>query len=90
MRDFFINTFEVLVGVIVVLMCIGVVVGAGIVTFAGNSMGPDMPGGPLMGAAILLGGAIYVIFIAGFMYLGLGIYQNTKRTAEAIERLSAR
>ncbi len=91
MRDFFINTFEVLVGVIVVLMCIGVVVFAGIAAFGGgNMMGPGSPSGPLVGLGILIGGAIYVIFIAGLMYMGLGIYQNTKRTAEAVERMATR
>ncbi|WP_372840894.1 hypothetical protein [Phaeovulum sp.] len=91
MRDFFINTFEILVGVIVVLLCIGIVAFAGITAFGGNEMmGPGAPSGPLMGLGILIGGAIYVIFIAGLMYMGLGIYQNTKRTAEAVEKLVTR
>ena len=91
MRDFFINTFEILVGVIVVLLCIGVVVAAGVVAFGGgNMMGPGSPSGPIAGLLLLIGGAIYVIFIAGLMYMGLGIYQNTKRTAEAVEKLVTR
>lgn len=95
MRDFFINTFEILVGVIVVLLCIGVVVFAGVVAFGsggdmGQGMGPAGMSGPLAGLAVLIGGAIYVIFIAGLMYIGLGIYQNTKRTAEAVEKLVTR
>jgi len=92
--SFFINTFEVLVGVIVVLLCIAVVVFAGVVAFGGGSMGQGMgPGGmsgPLAGLAVLVGGAIYVVFIGGFMYMGLGIYQNTKRTADAVEKLVTR
>jgi hypothetical protein len=31
-----------------------------------------------------------VILIAGSLYLALGIYNNTKRTAEAIERLASK
>ena len=89
MRDFFINSFEKLVGVIVVLLAIFVVVAAGMSAFGGGGMG-GMRGSPLMGLAILIGGAIYVIFIGGLMYMGLGIYQNTRRTAEAVEKLAAR
>ena len=91
MRDFFIRAFEVLVGIIVVLLCIGVAVAAGIAAFGGpGMMGQGAPSGPLVGLGILIGGAIYVVFIRGLMYLGLGIYQNTRRTAEAVERLEAR
>jgi hypothetical protein len=91
MRDLFINSFEILVGVIVVLLGIAVVVGGAATAFgAGGMMGPDAPSGPLMGLGILIGGAIYVIFVGGLMYLGLGIYQNTKRTAVAMEKLAAR
>lgn len=91
MRDLFINSFEILVGVIVVLLGIAVVAGGAATAFgAAGMMGPDAPSGPLMGLAILIGGAIYVIFVGGLMYLGLGIYQNTKRTAVAMEKMAAR
>ncbi|MFD2440119.1 hypothetical protein ACFSS8_08560 [Paracoccus kondratievae] len=39
---------------------------------------------------VWIAGTIYLILIGGMVYLGLGIYNNTKRTAEAIERLSQR
>ena len=91
MRDFFINSFEILVGVIVVLLSLGVLVFAAMAAFGGGTgMGMGGQSGPLMGLAILIGGAIYVIFIGGLMYMGLGIYQNTKRTAAAVEKLAAR
>ena len=48
--------------------------------------GQHMGGGPLAGLLILVIGAIYILFVGGFMYLGLGIYHNTKRTAEALEK----
>ena len=89
MRDFFINSFEMLVGVIVVLLSLGVLVSAAMAAFGGG-MGMGGQSGLLMGLAILIGGAIYVIFIGGLMYMGLGIYQNTKRTAAAVEKLAAR
>lgn len=84
MRDFFIRSLEKLVGVVVVLLAIGVVVGAVAVLLAEPA--PGQPGGVLGALAILIGGGIYVIFIGGFMYLGIGIYQNTKRMAEALDR----
>lgn len=88
MREFFIGGFEILVGVIVVLLSIAVVVAAGAVAFGAG--GPQMQGGPLVGLAVLLGGAVYVIFLGGILYMGLGIYQNTKRTAAAVEKLANR
>lgn len=86
MRDFFINSFEKLVGVIIILLSLGVVIG-GIVTMFGG-MGPAGRGGFLPGLAVLIAGGVYIIFIGGVMYLGLGIYQNTKATAEAVQRLA--
>jgi hypothetical protein len=77
MRDFFIGTFEKLVSVIVVLMGLGVVLG---------SFAAWADGGFLAFIAVLIGGAIYTILMGGFMYLGLGIYHNTQRTADALER----
>ena len=89
MRDFFINSFEILVNVVVVLLAIGVVVFAGMAAFSGG-MGPGGASGPLAGLGILIGGGIYVVFIGGLLYMGLGIYQNTKRTADAVEKLAAK
>jgi len=87
MRDFFIRSLEIVINVVVVLALIAIVAIAGMVAFGGGrGMGPMGFGGPLAGLMILIGGILYLIIVAGFMYLGLGIYQNTKRTAEAIER----
>lgn len=80
MRKFFIGSFEVLITVLVVLMCIGVVISALVTMTSG--------GGFLAGLGILLAGGFYVILTAGMMYMFLGIHENTKRTAEAIERMS--
>ena len=46
--------------------------------------------GALAALAILIGGSIYAILMGGMMYLFLGVYHNTKRTAEAIEELAKR
>ncbi len=90
MRDFFINWFEKLVGVVVILLAILVFVG-GLGTMFGSGMGPMGQGGGLLaGLAVWIVGGIYVIFVGGIMYLGLGIYQNTKATAEAVSRLADR
>ena len=86
MRDFFINSLEILVGVFVVLLGLAVLAFAAMVAFGGG-MGPGGASGPLAGVGILIGGALYVIFIGGFMYMCIGIYQNTKRSAEALEKL---
>jgi hypothetical protein len=95
MRDFFINGFEILLGIILVLMIIAVVAFAGVAAFDGGSdsvimNGQPLPGGPVVGAVILVAGLIYVLFVGGLMYLGLGIYQNTKRTAAAMERMAGK
>ena len=56
MRDFFINSLEVLVGIIVVLLCLAVLGAAAAATFGGG-MGPGGMSGPLAGVGILIGGA---------------------------------
>ncbi|MDR5650994.1 hypothetical protein [Ruixingdingia sedimenti] len=83
MRDFFIRSFELIVGVVIVVAALGVLIGGLMTMFAPQ-------GGFLQGIAIWVAGAIYVLFLGGAMYLGLGIYQNTRRTAEALERLAER
>lgn len=89
MRDFFIKALEMVINVVVVLAAlaiIGVSVGV-MVGGIGNQLGlPDAVAGLL----VLLGGALYLILIAGFMYMGLGIYQNTKKTAALLEQLASR
>ena len=47
-------------------------------------------GGPIAFIVVLLGGFVYLTLLAGFIYLALGIYSNTKRTADAVERLQSR
>lgn len=85
MRDLFIGLFEKLVGVFVILLCLGVLVGT-----VGAFLAPAPNGGILPAIAILIGGSIYAILMGGMMYLFLGVYHNTKRTAEAIEELAKR
>ena len=82
MRDFFIGSFEKLVNVLVILMMLGVVIAA----FA--SLVSPMRGGPGGALIILLGGGLYTIIVGGALYMGLGIYQNTKRSAELLERIA--
>ncbi len=81
MRDFFINSLEKLITVIVVLMIVGVLIGAIVVMFSAQ-------GGFLAGIGMLIFGGLYVILMGGMMYLFLGIYHNTKRTAEILEAQS--
>ncbi|WP_209424855.1 hypothetical protein [Pararhodobacter sp. SW119] len=88
MRDFFIRSFEVIVGLLVIVMSVGVLI-AGLAAMAGAGQMMGGQGGFFAGLAILVVGALYVLFIGGAMYLGLGIYQNTRRTADALERLAA-
>lgn len=86
MKDFFIKSFEILVALFAVLLCLSVVIWAGITMFVPGA-GVLTGGGFLAGLAILIGGGLYTILVCGMMYLILGIQQNTKRTAEAVEKL---
>ncbi len=89
MRDFFINALEKLIAVVIIIMLIGVVIGSLAAMFGGGIEG--MPGGGFLGGLVfLVVGLIYVVFLGGFMYLGLGIYQNTKATAESMARMESR
>jgi len=81
MRDFFISSFEKLVSLIVVLMVIGTVILA-IAAMAS----PE--GGFIPALLVLVVGSLYTIMMGGMLYLALGVYNNTKRTAEAVEILA--
>lgn len=83
MREFFIDALEVIIAVVLILGAIAVLV-AGI----GSMFGAQ--GGFFRGIAVLIGGSVYLMLIGGMAYLGLGIYHNTRRTAEAVERLADR
>ena len=76
MRDFFIQGFETLISIILVIAGIGVVIGA---------VGAMINQGILAGLGVLILGAIYLLMTGGIAYLALGIYHNTKRTAELLE-----
>lgn len=91
MRDFFIRSLDVLIGIFVVIAIFCVFAFAGLALSGAGMLGPDgqpLPGGVGPAIGILIAGLIYVCFVAGFMYLGLGIYHNTRRTADAVERLA--
>lgn len=81
MRDFFILWMERIINVVVVLGAAMIVIGALITMFSAQ-------GGFLQGLAVLVVGSLYLILMAGMIYLGLGIYNNTRRTAEAVEKLA--
>lgn len=93
MRDFFINSLEMLVSVIVVLMGLTVLgmalaaLGGGGMMGQGGMMGRAGGGGFLAALAILVGGGLYVIIVGGFLYMLIAIQQNTRRSAEALEKL---
>lgn len=83
MRDFFILWMERIINVVVVIGAVVVLIAA--VTTMFNAQG-----GFLAGIGVLVGGALYLILMAGMIYLGLGIYANTRRTADAVEELARR
>lgn len=83
MRDFFINSLEKIVTVILLLMVVGVVLSG-----FGAMFNPQ--GGLLAGLAVWVFGGIYVLIMGGMLYLALGIYDNTRRTAAAVEALVAK
>lgn len=84
MRDFFINSFEKLVAVLLIIMMIGVAI-AGI----GAMIAPAYSGGGFWrGLMILIGGGLYIVVVGGSLYLFLGIYQNTAETNRLLRKLT--
>ena len=83
MRDFFILWMERIVN-------LAVMIGAAVIVIAAIGATFNVQGGILAGIAVLVGGTLYLILMAGLIYLGLGIYANTRRTAEAVEELARR
>lgn len=86
MKNFFIRALERIMAIVLVLGAIGVVLGS----LAVMAM-PAIEGGGILGGLLLLvGGLVYVLIIGGMVFLGIGIYDNTKRSAEALERMANR
>lgn len=92
MRDFFIRGFEAILSIILIVMAIAIVISAGVAAF-GNAQIEGAPAGlqgPLAGLVILVGGFVALLVYGGLLYLGLGIYHNTRRTAELLEARGGR
>ncbi|NPD14653.1 hypothetical protein HOY34_05475 [Xinfangfangia sp. D13-10-4-6] len=81
MRQAVIKSFDLLVtvlaGLIVIVALIAGVAGMAKVGF-------------FYGLAVIIGGILYAIVFAGGLYLLIGIHENSKRTADAVERLASR
>jgi hypothetical protein len=92
MRDFFIRGFEAILSILLILGAVGIVIAAGVAAFGNASMegAPAGMSGPVAGLAILIVGFVGLIVYGGLLYLGLGIYHNTRRTAEALEARGGR
>lgn len=93
MREFFIKSLEMIVNIVVVIGALVVVGIAAAMLLGGGHMGPggeQMPGGPVAALFVLIGGAAYLLFVGGFMYMAIGIYHNTRRAAEALEKMAGR
>lgn len=90
MRDFFIIALEWIIHVVVVIAIL-VLFALTVMTAIGVwSMPVILPGGvgntgPLAALAFFVFGGVGIILYAGVLYLGFGIYQNTRRTALALE-----
>ncbi|MEL6587465.1 MAG: hypothetical protein AAFY65_08685 [Pseudomonadota bacterium] len=87
MRDFFITSLEWIINIVMVLCAVGIAVVAIGALFGGVPVGDYVIQGPLMAAAVAIGGVLGLLVVGGSLYLGLGIYNNTRRAADALELL---
>lgn len=91
MRDFFIRGFEAILSILLIIGAIVIVIAAGAAAFGGAQVGGATGmQGPVAGLAILIVGFVGLLIYGGLLYLGLGIYHNTRRTAEALEARGGR
>ena len=92
MRDFFIRGFEAILSIILIIVAVIIVIAAGAAAFGGAQMEgmPGGMGGPIAGLIILVVGFVGLMIYGGLLYLGLGIYHNTRRTAELLEARGGR
>lgn len=80
MRQFIIRSFEAIVWVFGALVALaGIVVGIMAVS-----------NGQPQGLLFIIGGPLYAILLMGMFFIAIAISDNTKRTADAVEKLAAR
>ena len=80
MRNFVIKSLELIIWIV-----------AGLVAIAGVILGLIALGsGEIAGLLFIIGGPLYAVLLSGMFFVMIGTYENTKRTAEAVERLAAK
>jgi hypothetical protein len=80
MRDFVIKSLDVIIWIVAAFFVLGGVIG-GLIALVNGQM---------QGLALIILGPLYAIVFAGWIFLAIGTYNNTKRTADAIEKLANR
>ena len=83
MRNFFIKSFEAIASIIVVIGVVALIAGA-------VSVSQPPQGGIARAIGVLIGGFVYLSLLVGGIYLVIGIHDNTRRTAAAVEELLRR
>ena len=83
MRNFFIKSFEAIASIIVVMGVVAIIAGA-------VSVSQLPQGGIARAIGVLIGGFVYLSLLVGGIYLVIGIHDNTRRTAAAVEELLRR
>ncbi len=79
MRALIIGSLDILVWLLAGLIAIGGIV------FGFMAIGQ----GQMEGIGIIIGGLLSAIVFAGMFFIVIGIHDNTKRTAAAVEKLAA-
>lgn len=80
MRQFIIRSFEGIVWLFGALVALaGIVVGV-----------LALANGQVQGLLFIIGGPLYAILLMGMFFIAVAISDNTKRTAEAVEKLASR
>lgn len=80
MRDFVIKSLDILIWIVGGFFAIG---GIGFGIFM-------LVQGEVQGLLFIILGPIYAILFCGMFLLAVGVYHNTRRTAEALEKLASR
>lgn len=80
MREMIIRSLDMIVWVVAALMAIVGII-AGLAALAQ---------GEIAGLAIMIGGLLYAVVFAGTFFLLIGVYNNTGRTADAVEKMAGK